>query len=106
MERPPRRAEELLMLSSAGRRLADLVAASATPLRYEVVRHLLRVSEETMTETLEEVVGLSLVKRGPDPFTYVSYDEQTRDEIVEHMQPERRDKLRAQIESASRRVFE
>jgi hypothetical protein len=106
MDRRPRRAEDLLMLSSAGRRLADLVAASAAPLRYEVVRHLLRVSEETMTETLEEVVGLELVKRGPDPFTYISYDEQTRREIMEHMQPERQARLRAQIENASRRVFE
>ena len=101
-----RRGEDLLMLSSAGRRLSDLVAVATAPLRYEVVRHLLRVSEETMTETLEEVVGLNLVKRGPDPFTYVSFDDATRAEIVEHMLPERLERLRRQIEGASKRVWE
>jgi hypothetical protein len=101
-----RRAEELLMLSSAGRRLADLVAASETPLRYEVVRHLLRVSEETMIEVLEETVALRLVKRGPDAFTYVPSDDQTRAEIVGAMQPDRLERLRAQMENAARRVFE
>ena len=35
------RAEQLLTLSSAARRLSDLVAAAEQPLRYEVVRHLL-----------------------------------------------------------------
>ncbi len=106
MTDPTRRAEDLLMLSSAGRRLADLVAVSQTPLRYEVVRHLLRVSEETMTETLEEVVGLALVKRGADAFTYVPFDDATRNSIVEDMPPERLDRLRTQIEGASKRVWE
>ena len=75
------RAERLLTLSSAGRRLSDLVSASVRPLRYEVMRHLLRVSEETMTETLEEVVELHLVRRGSDAFTYVPFDEATGDAI-------------------------
>lgn len=100
------RAEQLLTLSSAGRRLSDLVSAAVAPLRYEVVRHLLRVSEETMTETLEEVVELHLVKRGPDPFTYVPFDDATGDAIRGGMEPERLARLRGQIESASLRVFE
>jgi hypothetical protein len=100
------RAEQLLTLSSAGRRLSDLVAAATAPLRYEVVRHLLRVGEEDMTSTLEEVVELRLVKRGPDPFTYVPFDNETSDAIRGSMAPERLARLRAQIESASQRVFE
>jgi hypothetical protein len=100
------RAEQLLTLSSAGRRLADLVAAALAPLRYEVMRHLLRVSEETMTETLEEVVALHLVKRGADAFTYVPFDQATGEAIREGMDLERLMRLRGQIQSATLRVFE
>ena len=100
------RAEQLLTLSSAGRRLSDLVSAAVAPLRYEVMRHLLRVSEETMTETLEEVVELHLVKRSPDPFTYVPFDDATGDAIRAGMDPERLSRLRGQIASATLRVFE
>ncbi len=100
------RAEQLLTLSSAGRRLADLVAAATAPLRYEVVRHLVRVSEEDMTATLAEVIELRLVKRGADAFTYVPFDAATGAAIRESMQPERLARLQAQIESASQRVFE
>ena len=100
------RAEQLLTLSSAGRRLSDLVSAATAPLRYEVMRHLLRVSEETMTETLEEVVELHLVRRGPDPFTYVPFDEATGKAISASIDPERLTRLRSQIASATLRVFE
>lgn len=100
------RAEQLLTLSSAGRRLSDLVSAATAPLRYEVVRHLVRVSEEDMTSTLEEVVELHLVRRGADAFTYVPYDDATGDAIRESMEPARLARLRAQIESATLRVFE
>jgi hypothetical protein len=100
------RAEQLLTLSSAGRRLSDLVSAAEAPLRYEVMRHLLRVSEETMTETLEEVVEIRLVRRGPDPFTYVPFDDPTGDAIRASMDPDRLTRLRSQIASATARVFE
>ena len=99
------RAEQLLTLSGAGRRLADLVAASETPLRYEVVRHLLRVSEETMSEVLEETVALHLVRRGPDPFTYVPFDEGTGEAIRGGIDETRLLRLRAQIEGARSRVM-
>jgi hypothetical protein len=101
-----RRAEDLMMMSGAARRLADLVAVATAPLRFEVMRHLLRVSEESMIETLEEAVALDLVKRGADAFTYVPFDRATRDEIVAGMTPERIERLRAQIAGASSRVFE
>jgi hypothetical protein len=95
-----------LTLSSAGRRLSDLVAVAGRPVRYEVLRHLLRVSEETMTEVLEEAVRLRLVRRGDDPFTYVPYDGEVEGEITGGMDPDRAARLRQHIESASRRVFE
>jgi hypothetical protein len=100
------RHDALISLSSAGRRLSDLVSAAGAPVRYEVLRHLLRVSEETMTEVLEEVVELRLVRRGDDPFTYLPYDDATAHEITEALGPEREQRLRTQIEGAARRVFE
>ncbi|MEX2246998.1 MAG: hypothetical protein WEC75_09950 [Dehalococcoidia bacterium] len=106
MERLPLRAEQLLTLSSAGRRLSDLVAASREPVHYEVLRHLLRVSEETMTEVLEETIRLQLVRRGDGPFTYVPFDENTGAKIAGEMGQERLARLRQQIEGATRRVFE
>ena len=106
MAEPRRRAEDLMMMSGAGRRLADLVAAATAPLRFEVMRHLLRVSEESMIETLEEAVALDLVKRGADAFTYIPFDDATRDDILEGMDAARIERLRAQIAGASSRVFE
>ena len=100
------RAEQLLTLSGAARRLADIIAASDHPVRYEVLRHLLRVSEETMTEVLEESVHVRLVKRGDDPFTYVPYSTEVAAGIAAHMDIERRDLIRRQIVSATARVFE
>lgn len=100
------RAERLLLLSSAARRLSDLVAAAEAPVRYEVLRHLLRVGEETMTEVLDEAVAAALVARGPDPFTYVPADPATGDAIRAAMADERLARLRAQIASARMRVFD
>ncbi len=99
-------ADRLLTLSSAARRLADLVAAAETPLRYEVARHLLRVSEETMTEVLEETVTLRLVRRGLDPFTYVPHDDARGEELRAGIGPERLVRMRTQIASARQRVME
>jgi hypothetical protein len=100
------RAEQLLTLSSAARRLADLIAAAERPAHYEVLRHLLRVSEETMIEVLEETIHVRLVRRGDDPFTYVPHDDAIGAEIRESMPPDRLSRLRKQLASASERVFE
>lgn len=100
------RAEQLLYLSSAARRLSDLVAAAEAPVRYEVLRHLLRVSEETMTEVLEEAVGARLVARTADPFSYGPFDERTGVAVRAGMDNERLARLRGQIERARQRVFE
>ena len=99
------RAESLLRLSSAARRISDLVAASEKPLRYEVIRHLLRVSEETMTEVLEEAVRAGLVKRGEDPFTYVPASDALGQELRDALGEDRLATFRKQIASASLRVF-
>ncbi len=100
------RAEELLTLSGAARRIADLVAAADRPVRYEVLRHLLRVSEETMTEVLEEAVRARLVRRGQDAFTYIPNDDPTGDAIREGIGPQRVERMRRQLAAAAERVFE
>jgi hypothetical protein len=100
------RAEQLLTLSSAARRLSDLVAAADAPLRYEVMRHLLRVSEETMTEVLDEAVHARLVRRGSDPFTYIPADPQTGAAIRDALGPDRLARLQSQIAGATERVVE
>ena len=99
-------AQSLLMMSSAARRIADLVAASEQPLRYEVIRHVLRVSEETMTEALEEIVNAGLVRRAAqDPLLYLPRDEALRAELRDHLGEERLARLQRQIAGASERVF-
>lgn len=100
------RAEQLLTLSSAARRLCDIVAAAEAPLRYEVIRHLLRVSEETMTEVLEEAVAVGLIKRGADAFTYVPATTSIGADLRDSLGADRTNRLRAQIAGATIRVFE
>ena len=97
--------DALLTLSSAARRVSDLVAAAESPLRYEVMRHLLRVSEETMTEVLEEAVRAGLVQRADDPFTYVPASEALGIELREALGDDRLATFRRQIASATVRVF-
>lgn len=99
-------ARDLLTLSAAARRIADLVAAAEQPLRYEVMRHLVRVSEETMTEVLDEAVHAKLVRRGDDPFTYVPYNERVGADIRGAMPEERLRALRARIRGATESVSE
>jgi hypothetical protein len=105
MEEQRARAEQLVTTSSAARRIADLVAASEEPLRYEVIRHLLRVSEETMTEALEEAVHMRLVRRGDDAFTYVPATPQLRSEILEGWDAARLERVHRQIAGARERVL-
>jgi hypothetical protein len=99
-------AERLLTLSSAAKRITDLVAVAQEPVNYAVLRHLLRVSEETMTEVLDEAVHASLVRRGSDPFTYVPHDDATGAAIAEWIDVERAERMRAQIRRVKQRVFE
>lgn len=100
------RAEQLLTLSSAARRIADIVAVAPEPVRYEVLRRFLHVSEETMTEALEEAVSARLVRRAGDPFTYEPHDPETGAAIAAGIDTGRRARMRAQIAGAARSVFE
>ena len=98
------RAEQLLTLSSAARRVSDLVAAADAPVRYEVLRHLLRTSEEDMIDALNEAIAVELVRRGDSPSTYMPYDDETGAAIRESMGEERAARLRAQLAGAAARV--
>src|SRR5262245_27522516 len=105
MDDGPLRAESLMMLSSAARRISDLVAAAEAPLRYEVIRHLLRVSEETMTEVLEEAVRARLVRRADDPLTYGPGSDEIGAELRESLGEHRMATFRRQIAGARARVL-
>lgn len=100
------RAEQLLTLSSAARRIGEVVAVAGAPVRYETLRHLLRVSEETMTEVLEEAVAAGLVKRAGTPFTYEPGDPKTGAEIAAGIDEQRTQRMRAQIARAARDILE
>ena len=94
------------MLSSAARRIGEVVAVAEAPARYETLRHLLRVSEETMTEVLEEAVAAGLVKRADTPFTYEPGDPQIGVEIAAGIDGQRTERMRAQIARAARDILE
>ncbi len=101
------RAERLLMLSSGARRIADVAAAAwPSPVRYEVLRHLMRMSEEAMVAALEEAVGARLVRRGDGPSSYVSWSGALAAEIAGGMPAGRVERMRRQIASAAERVFD
>lgn len=100
-------AEQLLALSSGARRIADVVAAaSPSSVRYEVLRHMLRMPEEAMVGALAEAVSAKLVRRSGGPSSYVSWDAALAAEIAGGMPLERLDRMRRQIASASERVFD
>ena len=98
------RAEQLLTLSSAARRIADIVAVAQAPVRYEVLRRFLHVSEETMTEALDEAVSARLVRRAGDPFTYEPHDAETGAAVAAGIDAARAARMRAQIARAVRDV--
>ncbi len=106
MDESGTRAEQLLTLSAVARRLADMVAAAEAPLRFEVLRHALRVPEGDAIAALREATDAGLVRRGDDPHSYVPSDEATAAAIREGFDDERLARLRALIASATARVYE
>ena len=106
MDEPRVRAEQLLTLSAVARRLADMVAAAEAPLRFEVLRHALRVPEGDAIAALREATDAGLVRRGDDPHSYVPSDEATAAAIREGFDDERLARLRALIASATARVYD
>ena len=106
MDESGTRAEQLLTLSAVARRLADMVAAAEEPLRFEVLRHALRVPEGDAITALREATDAGLVRRGEDAHTYVPSDEATAAAIRDGWDAERLARLRALISGASARVYE
>jgi hypothetical protein len=100
------RAEQLLTLTTVARRLADMVAAAEGPVRFEVLRHALRVPEGDAITALREATDAGLVRRGDDAHSYVPYDEATAAAIREGFDAGRLARLRALIAGATARVYE
>lgn len=106
MDESHTRAEQLLTLSAVARRLADMVVAAEEPMRFEVLRHALRVPEGDAITALREATDVGLVRRGDDPHSYVPSDEATAAAIRDGWDVERLARLRAQIASAKARVYD
>jgi hypothetical protein len=99
------RAERLLTLSAVARRLADMVAAAEEPLRFEVLRHALRVPEGDAIAALREATNAGLVRRA-DADSYVPSDEATAAAIREGRGDEWLARIRALIAGATARVYD
>jgi hypothetical protein len=99
------RAERLLTLSAVARRLADMVAAAEEPLRFEVLRHALRVPEGDAIAALREATDAGLVRRA-DADSYVPSDEATAAAIREGRGDAWLVRMRALIAGATARVYD
>lgn len=82
-----------------------MVAAAEEPLRFEVLRHALRVPEGDAITALREATDAGLVRRS-DADSYVPADDATGAAIREGWDGERLARLRALIASAKARVYE
>ncbi len=97
--------QRLAPLSGSARRLLDHVAALDGAARYEVLRHIARVSEEDMVEDLREVVEAGALAALPGrPNMYDFPDEAVRAFVVGEAGEERLTRLRARAQAARRRV--
>ena len=106
MADPPELARQrLARLSGSARRLLDYVAVLEGGARYEVLRHLARVSEEDMIEDLREAVDAGiLVAMAGRPNSYDFSDESLRELVLAEAGVERLPKLRARAQAARQRV--
>ena len=97
--------QRLASLSGSARRMLDYVAALDGAARYEVLRHLARVSEEDMVEDLREVVEAGALAALPGrPNMYDFPDETLRAFVVAEAGVERLARLRGRAQAARRRV--
>lgn len=106
MTEPPDDARQrLARLSGSARRLLDYVAVLEGGARYEVLRHLARVSEEDIVEDLREAVDAGVLAATPGrPNSYDFQDDDVRSIVLAEAGAERLPKLRARAEAARRRV--
>lgn len=97
--------ERLVRLSGSARRLLDYVAVLEGGARYEVLRHIARVTEEDMIADLRETVEAGLLAPLPGrPNAYDFVDASARELVRAQIGVERLPKLRARAEAARRRV--
>jgi len=97
--------ERLRGLSGSARRLLDYAVVLEGGARYEVLRHIARVSEEDMIEDLREVVEAGLLSVMPGrPNSYDFVDEGVRALVLADVGETRLPKLRARALAARRRV--
>ena len=84
--------------------MVELLSVSSVPLSYEVLRHVLRVTEEDMIETLAETVRSGLVRRVEGrPVAYDLSADMAR-AVRESLGDERSGRLRQQVDAARERV--
>jgi len=97
-------AKLLSSLSGAARRIVEVLAAADGPLSYEVLRHILRATEEDMIEALAEGVRSGLVRsvQGPPPTYELAPDLARR--VQDAIGGERVERLRRQVAGARKRV--
>ena len=97
--------ERLSRLSGSARRLLDYAVVLEGGARYEVLRHIARVSEEDMIENLREVVeaGILAAQEGR-PNYYDFTNDEWREVVLADAGEQRLPKLRAKAEGARRRV--
>ena len=97
--------ERLRGLSGSARRLLDYAVVLEGSARYEVLRHIARVSEEDMIEDLREVVEAGLLAAVPGrPNHYDFVDEGVRALVLADVGEARLPKLRPRALAARRRV--
>lgn len=97
--------QRLAGLSSSARRLLDYVAVMEGGVRYAVVRHIVRVTEEDLVEDLKEVVDAGILTALPgEPNLYDFADESVRSAVLAEIGDARAPKLRQRAEAARRRV--
>ena len=97
--------ERLARLSGSARRLLDYVVVLEGGARYEVLRHLARVSEEDIIEDLREAVSADILVAMPGrPNSYDFSDDALRALVLAEAGADRLLKLRARAQAARQRV--
>ncbi len=97
--------DRLVHLSASTRRLLDYVAVLPGGVRYAVLRHIARVSEEDMVIELREAVDAGVLAVLPgQPNVYDFADEALREIVFEGIGPARLPRLQARAFAARRRV--
>lgn len=102
MDSEPR--QRLSGLSSSTRRMLDYVVVLEDGARYEVLRRMIRLTEQDMIDDLREAVDAGILRVLPgEPNTYAFVDDAIRDVVLAEAGEQRLPKLRAKAERAQGR---